>query len=115
MSATIIDTNQCARSTLSNGHGDFAAIVDGDLCGAEDVSGMLRWIAEGQRFDAESLADTHQLIYMIEGDGVIELEGESYPVKQGAGVYLGPAETAGISHDGSVPLKLLHVVVPIKS
>ncbi len=115
MSATFIDTNQCARSTLSDGNGDVANIIDRDLCGAEDVSGKLRWLAEGQRFDAESLADTHQLIYMIEGDRVIELDGESYPVKQGAGVYLGPTETAGISHKGSVPLKLLHLVVPIKS
>ncbi len=115
MSATFIDTNQCARSTLSDGRGDVADIINGDLCGAEDVTGRLRWLAEGQRFDAESLADTHQLIYMIEGDGVIELDGESYAVKQGAGVYLGPTETAGISHDGSGPLKLLHLVVPIKS
>ncbi len=115
MSATFIDTNQCARSTLSNGHGEVADIINGDLCGAEDVAGKLRWLAEGQRFDAESLANTHQLIYLIEGDGVIELDGESYPVKQGAGVYLGPTETAGISHDGSAPLKLLHLVVPIKS
>ena len=115
MSATIIDTNNCARSTLGNDRGEVAGIIDADLCGAEDVTGMLRWIAEGQRFDAESLADTHQLIYMIEGDGVIELEGENYPVKQGAGVYLGPAETAAIRHDGGVPLKLLHLVVPIKS
>ena len=115
MSATFIDTNQCARSTLSNGHGDVADIINEDLCGAEDVAGKLRWLTEGQRFDAESLANTHQLIYLIEGDGVIELDGESYPVKQGAGVYLGPTEIAGISHDGSVPLKLLHLVVPIKS
>ncbi len=115
MSVTIIDTTQCARSALGNGHGDFADIIGEDLCGAEDVTGVLRWIDEGQRFDAESLADTHQLIYMIEGDGVIELEGEKYPVKQGAGVYLGPTETASVSHDGGVPLKLLHLVVPIKS
>jgi len=52
---------------------------------------------------------------MIEGDGVIELAGKSYPVKQAAGVFFGPMEIAGISHSGSVPLKLLHLVVPIKS
>jgi len=115
MSATFIDTNQCARSTLDDNQGDVADIISRELCGAEDVTGTLRWLAEGQRFDAEPLADTHQLIYMIEGDGVIELEGESYPVKQGAGIYLGPAETASLSHSGSVPLKLLHLVVPIKS
>ena len=115
MSATFIDTNKCARSTLSNDYGDVADIINRDLCGARDVTGKLRWLAKNQRFDAEPLVDTHQLLYLIEGDGVIELSGENYPVKKGAGVYLGPTETAGISHSGSVPLKLLHLIVPIKS
>jgi hypothetical protein len=33
-------------------------------------------------------------------------------VGKGAGVYLGPSETARVSHAGGRPLKLFHLVVP---
>lgn len=114
MPTTLIHTADCARTTLDNGRGDVAEIINAELCGARDVTGQFRWLAEGNRFDAESLDDTHQLLYLIEGDGTIELEGKRYEVAQGAGVYLGPSETAGITHRGGTPMKLLHLVVPIK-
>jgi hypothetical protein len=47
----------------------------------------------------------------MEGHGVITLENKDYPVSKGAGVYLGPSETAVIRHSGAVALKLLHLVV----
>jgi mannose-6-phosphate isomerase-like protein (cupin superfamily) len=115
MSSTYIKTNECVRTALEDGQGEVADIINREICGAEDFTGMLRWLRAGQRFDAALLEDTHQLIYLIEGDGVIELEGESYPVKRGAGIYLGPAETAGINHTGELPLKLLHLIIPIKA
>jgi hypothetical protein len=43
------------------------------------------------------------------------LDGKGYEVAKGAGIYLGPAESASISHRGSAPLKLFHLVVPIKT
>ncbi len=48
----------------------------------------------------------------MEGSGVINLKGEDYEVAKGAGIYLGPSESAGIRQAGSAPLKLLHLVVP---
>ena len=47
----------------------------------------------------------------MEGDGVITLENKNYPVSKGAGIYLGPSETAIVSHAGDGALKLLHLVV----
>ena len=114
MATTLIHTTDCSRTTLDNDRGDVAEIINEQFCGAQDVTGLFRWLDEGNRFDAESLADTHQLLYLIEGDGTIELEGKSYEVAQGAGVYLGPSETAGITQRGGKPTKLLHLVVPVK-
>ena len=48
----------------------------------------------------------------MEGEGVIRLENKDYAVKKGAGIYLGPKETASISHAGDSPLKLFHLIVP---
>src|SRR5574341_1259114 len=111
MATTTIDTNQCARIKLAGQQGTVAEIVNQTLCGAEKVVGMLRWLGEGERFETETLRDRHQLIYLMEGEGVITLERKSYPVSEGAGIYLGPSETASISQARAGTLKLLHLVV----
>ena len=111
MATTYIDTDQCPRVKLAGAQGAVAEIVNRDLCGAKNVVAMLRWLKEGERFDAGSLKDKHQLIYLMEGDGVITLDKKDYEVSKGAGVYLGPRETAAVRQAGSAPLKLLHLVV----
>jgi glyoxylate utilization-related uncharacterized protein len=111
MATTYIDTNQCARVKLPGIQGSAAEIVNRTLCGAEKVVGMLHWLVEKERFETEIMRDRHQLIYLMEGEGVITLEQKSYPVSKGAGIYLGPSETASISHAGAATLKLFHLVV----
>ncbi len=111
MATTYIETDRCPRVKLAGGRGAVAEIVNRDLCGAENVVGMLRWLDNGERFDADSLQDSHQLIYLMEGDGVITLDKKDYEVSKGAGAYLGPGETAGFRQAGPAPLKLLHLVV----
>lgn len=111
MATTYIDTNQCARIKLPGLRGSVAEIVNRTLCGAEKVVGMLHWLVEKERFESENLRDRHQLIYLMEGEGVITLEQKSYPVSKGAGIYLGPSETASISHAGATTLKLFHLIV----
>ena len=113
MTTTFIDTDACQRVALGGNQGAVAEIVNEALCGAEDVTGMLRWLDAGERFDAAAISRTHQLIYLMEGDGVITLEGKDYEAGKGAGIYLEPNERASISHSGGVPLKLLHLVVPV--
>jgi mannose-6-phosphate isomerase-like protein (cupin superfamily) len=114
MSTTHIDTNSIQRTNV-NGQGQFAEILNKELCGAENVVGSLRWLKKGERFSVKPLKDSHQLVYLMEGEGVIELEKKTYDVKRGAGIYLGPSETASISHAGSSQLKLFHLVVPKKT
>ncbi len=110
---TFIDTTNCERIKLDDFGGEMAEIVNRDLCGAEDVLAMLRWLKDGQKFATESLKNTHQLVYLMEGDGVINLDGKSYDVTKGAGIYLGPEETATVAQAGAIEVKLLHLVAPI--
>ncbi len=108
---TFIDTGACAR--IKDGmQGEFAEIVNKELCGAENVVGMLRWLNEGESLDATREDGKYQLIYLMEGSGVIELDGKDYEVSPGNGVYLEPAETANIKQAGADRLKLFHLVVP---
>jgi quercetin dioxygenase-like cupin family protein len=113
MRTTKIDTNALPR-TLANGSGQFAEVLNRELCGAENVTGLLRWLEAGDRYAARALPATHQLLYVISGEGVITLNGTDYEVDQGAGIYLGPDETAGIAQRGTGTLKLFQLIVPIR-
>jgi quercetin dioxygenase-like cupin family protein len=106
---TFIDTKSLPR--VKTPQGEMTEVLNRELCGAKNVLGMLRWLKPGEQFKAEA-SDKYQLIYLMEGQGKIQLEGKSYDVSKGAGVYLGPTEGATIQSSGTRPLKLFHLVVP---
>jgi quercetin dioxygenase-like cupin family protein len=111
MTTTFIRTGDCARRKLA-GAGEVAEIMNERLCGAKNGLGMLRWLAKGDKLDARSKQNEHQLVYLMEGQAVIALNGKDYEVGKGAGIYLGPNEQASVRHAGGAPLKLFHLVVP---
>jgi len=106
---TFIDTNQLPR--VKTPQGEATEILNQRLAGAKNVLGTLRWLSPGEKFQADPL-EKHQLIYLMEGSGQIRLENKDYDVGRGAGVYLGPSETATIQAGASSTLKLFHLVVP---
>jgi quercetin dioxygenase-like cupin family protein len=109
MALTFIDTNKLSRKRTPQG--EVTEVMNRDLCGARNVFGALRWLKSGERFQAES-SDKHQLIYLVEGKGKINLDNKNYDVSKGAGVYLGPSESATIQAADGASLKLFHLVVP---
>ena len=106
---TFIDTNKLPR--VKTPQGEATEILNRQLAGAKNVLGTLRWLSPGETFQAGPL-EKHQLIYLMEGSGQIRLDHKDYDVSRGAGVYLGPAETATIQATGGSSLKLFHLVVP---
>ena len=111
MANTYIDTSKIPRTAVA-GSGEFAEILNNDLCGANNVVGTLRWLEHGEQLEARTDAHAHQLLYLMEGEATITLNARDHRVVKGAGVYLGPSESARITHAGSGPLKLFHLVVP---
>jgi glyoxylate utilization-related uncharacterized protein len=110
MANTYIDTNRIPRTKLA-GAGEVSEILNNQLAGAKNVVATLHWLNRGDRLDAGA-PNFHHLVYLMEGEATIDLNGAEHRVAKGAGVYLGPAETARISHAGSSPLKLFHLTVP---
>jgi quercetin dioxygenase-like cupin family protein len=104
-----IDTNKLPR--VQTPQGEATEVLNNALVGAKNVLGTLRWLKSGERFKADP-QDKHQLIYLMEGSGTINLENKDYDVPRGAGVYLGPSETASITAAPGSTLKLFHLVVP---
>ena len=106
---TFIDTNKLPRTKTAEG--EVTEVLNRDLCGAKNVVAALRWLKSGEKFNTEAL-DKHQLLYLMEGEGNIHLDNKNYDVSKGAGVYLGPSESATIQPAAGASLKLLHLVVP---
>ena len=105
---TFIDTNTLPKTATTQG--EFTEILNGALVGAKNVLGVLRWLRPGETFRAEA-GNKHQLLYLMEGQGSINLEKKDHEVSKGMGIYLGPAETATVSAKGST-LKVFHLTVP---
>jgi len=108
-SLTFIDTNQLPR--VKTPHGEVTEILNEKLEGAKNVFGTLRWLSPGEKFDPQPV-EKHQLIYLMEGQGTIRLDNKDYEVGRGAGVYLGPLESATIQAGAGSTLKLFHLMVP---
>ena len=106
---TFIDTNKLPR--VKTPQGDVTEVLNAALVGAKNVHGELRWLKSGEKFEAAPL-NKHQLIYLMDGKGTIRLENKDYEVSKGAGVYLGPSETATIQAGAGASLKLFHLIVP---
>jgi hypothetical protein len=106
---TFIDTTTLPR--VKTPQGEATEVLNNALVGARNVLGTVRWLQPGEQFHADP-QDKHQLIYLMEGAGSINLESKDYEVPRGAGVYLGPSETATIKASGGSELKLFHLVVP---
>ncbi len=109
MALTFIDTNKLPRQKTPQG--EVTEIMNRALCGAKNVHGALRWLKAGEKFDAAA-SDQHQLIYLMEGQGKINLDNRDYDVSRGAGVYLGPSESAAIQAGAGASVKLFHLIVP---
>ena len=108
MTTTFIDTNELPR--VKTPVGEMTEVLNEQLAGAKHVKAIVRWLEGGKTFEAEP-SDRHQLVYLMEGNGKIRLEGKDYDVRKGGGVYLKPSETASVTAaDGEV--KLFHLVVP---
>ena len=106
---TFIDTNKLPR--VKTPQGEVTEILNEKLEGAKNVLGTLRWLSPGEKFEAAPL-EKHQLIYLMEGKGSIHLDSKDYDVSRGAGVYLGPLESATIQAGAGSSLKLFHLMVP---
>jgi glyoxylate utilization-related uncharacterized protein len=111
MANTYIDTNKLPH-TNAGGPGEFVEVLNNALCGAKNVVGSLRWLKSGEKYDASCDAKANQLLYLMEGEGTITLNGQEHKVASGHGIYLGPSESATIAQRGAAPLKIFQLVVP---
>ena len=99
MANTYIDTNTLPPHTTGPpGSGEFVEVLNNALCGAKNVVGSLRWLKPGRSTTRPATRSTNQLLYLMEGEATITLNGKDHQVAKGNGIYLGPTESARIAH-----------------
>lgn len=111
MATQFIKTGEIARQD-AGAAGALAEVLGEKICGAKNVVGNLRWLEGDHQLGAQAPANTHRLIYVMDGDAVISLEQKDYEVGKGAGVYLGPEESASIRPAQGGSVKLFELIVP---
>ena len=111
MANTYIDTNTLPHTRVA-GAGEYVEVLNNALCGAKNVVGSLRWLQSGDKYDAANDTKTNQLLYVMNGEATITLDGKDHQVGKGHGVYLGPGESARIAQRGAAALKMFQLVVP---
>jgi quercetin dioxygenase-like cupin family protein len=108
MATTFIDTNRLPRQKTPQG--EMLEVLNSKLAGAKNVLGTLRWLNPGETYKA-LVSPKHQLLYLMEGKARITLDNKDYDVEKGAGVYLGPSESASIQAAAGTSAKLFHLEV----
>src|SRR5437763_7057474 len=103
MPNTYIDTNTLPH-TKAPGSGEFVEVLNNALCGAKNVVGSLRWLQSGDSYDAACDAKTNQLVYVMEGEATMGLNGKDHTVGKGHGLVLGAGECDLITDVGLAPL-----------
>lgn len=69
-------------------------LIGPDSCGANDMATGLWWLAPGHQSEPDIHPDAPEVYFVVAGEGILELEEERYPVKQGMTVYI----PAGVKH-----------------
>lgn len=110
MAQTIfIDTGALPREPMPSG-GEMTEVLNQQLAGAENVTATLRWLRDGERFEAAPL-DRHQLLYLTDGEATLTLLDTTHVVGKGMGIYLEPLESATITAPADSSVTVFHLVV----
>lgn len=109
MTTTFVDTNEIPRTRVAN-QGEVAEVLNAGRCGARNVVGALRWLKDGEQFDTKA-EQNYQLLYLLDGNGIINLANKDYEVGKGAGLFLGPSESAVVRCNHKDGLKMFHVII----
>lgn len=110
--AIYIKTGECPETTLPDDQGRARQIMNRELCGAETGVVTIRTLGPGEAATLAGLPASKQLVYVMNGAGVITLGEKRVSVGPGAGLYLEEGESAAIAQDRDADLVAVHVVVP---
>ncbi len=100
------------RPAMTTGDREFRILVDPEI-GCQGVTQFVGWIPPGR-------APTHhhtyeEVVYVLEGEGLLHLEESTRPIGAGSCVHLPPPVEHCLENTGTAPLRVLGVFHPAGS
>ena len=100
------------RPVATTGDREFRILVDPEV-GCQGVTQFVGWIPPGR-------APTHhhpyeEVVYVLEGEGLLHLEGSTRPIRAGSCLHLPPPVEHCLENTGTTPLRVLGVFHPAGS
>ena len=100
------------RPAMTTGDREFRILVDPEI-GCQGVTQFVGWIPPGR-------APTHhhpyeEVVYVLEGEGLLHLEGSTRPIGAGSCMHLPPPVEHCLENTGAAPLRVLGVFHPAGS
>jgi mannose-6-phosphate isomerase-like protein (cupin superfamily) len=100
------------RPPATTGDREFRILVDPEI-GCQGVTQFVGWIPPGR-------APTHhhpyeEVVYVLEGEGLLHLEGSTRPIRAGSCLHLPPPVEHCLENTGTTPLRVLGVFHPAGS
>src|SRR5262249_33680243 len=107
---TIINSNTAEARRVESG--TEVTLCSSGYCGSRNLTVYKRTIFASRTLDVPAANDYH-LVYVIASPakGIIRFNKQLHDAEEGAGVLLGPSESARFEASGS-NLELLHMIVP---
>src|SRR2546425_8899326 len=107
---TIVDSTTAEARRVESG--TEVTLCSPGFCGSKNLTVYKRTIFAGRRLDVLA-ANEYHLVYVIATPtkGIIRFNNHLHDAEEGAGVLLGPSESARFEAPGS-NLELLHMIVP---
>ncbi len=98
------------RPTLpASGDREFRYLADEEV-GSRDVTQFLGVIAPGRAPDHSHVYD--EVIYVLEGEGVLHIDGQASPIRAGSCIHLPPLVEHCLENSGTGPMRVLGVFHP---
>jgi mannose-6-phosphate isomerase-like protein (cupin superfamily) len=107
---TAVTVRYDERPTLGAGKDrEFRYLVNQDV-GCRDVTQFVGTIPPGRAPEHAHVYD--EVVYVLEGDGVLHIGGRSTPIGAGSCIHLPPLEPHSLENVGATPMRVLGVFHP---
>ncbi len=84
-------------------------LVDEDLP-PERLRVHISQVGPGARSHPPHIHDGVEALYMLEGEGTLEIDGESYPVKTNEATVFDPTKLHSLVNTGTVPMRYIVII-----
>ena len=111
MSSYIVKSRGGITGELHGGVGTFRVLIDREICGAKNFSLLLN-VSNPNVVSEEHLHEEEHGFYILEGEGIMELDHKCYQVGPGTTIFIPP----GVSHKlicrGNIPIRYIVIYAP---